>query len=111
MDTIQELDKLYEDGKLAGNWRSAAQWRQKNRSWLRISGYIALIMLEAFEHTGADYDRFCSRTGFDNETLSKMLKGSYNFTLMEIKQIEDFFGIEILARIFALGEYDDDDDE
>ena len=97
-ETIKKLEAL--SSPAPSNWREHAEWRQSNRKWLWVSGKIAVTLLMKFEE-GMTREEFCEKTGIPMETLSLMVKGSYDFTLSEMHAIEKTIGIDILSNLIT----------
>ena len=97
-ETIEKLKAL--SSETPSNWREHAEWRRDNRKWLWVSGKIAVTLLMRFEE-GMTREEFCERSGIPMETLSLMVKGSYDFTLSEMHNIEKTLGIDILSNLIT----------
>lgn len=74
------------------NWREKAEWRVKNREWLRVSGAIALHIL--ITKNGMDARPYVMETlGCDDETVRHILKGDADLRLSEIIKLIGFDGL------------------
>lgn len=73
------------------DWREKAEWRQENREWLRLSGAIALRVLD--EHDMHDAREYVKKTlGCDEGTVSLILRGNADLKLSEIVKLVGFDG-------------------
>lgn len=77
-------------------WREKAEWRMKNREWLRYSQRIAMIMLDHMEAQKMSQKQLAERMGCSQQYVSKILKGQENLSLETITKIQQTLGIQIL---------------
>lgn len=83
-ETIKKLEAIASPAP--SDWREKAEWRVKNREWLRISGALALRILmdkdvaEARKHVMDTMD--C-----DEQTAHEILCGNHDFKLSEIVRL------------------------
>ena len=98
MKTREEvLSKLNQhSGGTSSNWRENAEWRNKNKSWLRYSQRIAMMMLDKMEELGLTQKSVAERMGCSQQYVSRVLKGTENLSIETISKIEDSLGLEIL---------------
>ncbi len=82
-------------------WRENAQWRIQNKSWLRYSQRIAIMMLSKMDELGMSQKQLSELMGCSQQYVSKVLKGQENLSLETISKIEKCLGIQILP-IFEL---------
>lgn len=82
-------------------WRENAQWRMQNKSWLRYSQRIAIMMLSKMDELGMSQKQLSELMGCSQQYVSKVLKGQENLSLETISKIEKCLGIQILP-IFEL---------
>ena len=83
-------------------WRDNAAWRLANKSWLRYSQHIAMIMLDRMEELGLTQKLLAERMGCSQQYISRVLKGTENLSLETISKIEAALELEILEPVFAL---------
>ena len=79
-------------------WREQAEWRLKNRSWLRHSQHIAVKMLEKMDELGMTQKQLAELMGCSQQYVSKVLKGQENLSLETMSKIEDCLHISILQE-------------
>ena len=79
-------------------WREEAEWRLKNRSWLRHSQHIAVKMLEKMDELGMTQKQLVELMGCSQQYVSKVLKGQENLSLETMSKIEDCLHISILQE-------------
>src|SRR5574344_630663 len=77
-------------------WCENAEWRMKNRSWLRHSQRIAMMMLDKMEEMNMSQKQLSELMGCSQQYVSKVLKGQENLSLETISKIEACLGIQIL---------------
>lgn len=82
-------------------WRDNAQWRIANKSWLRYSQHIAVMMLDKMEELGLTQKTLAERMGCSQQYISRILKGAENLSIETISKIENALEMEILERVFA----------
>mgnify|MGYP002522210920 FL=1 len=80
-------------------WRENAEWRMANKSWLRYSQHIAMMMLDKMEKTGMTQKRLAELMGCSQQYVSKVLKGQENLSLETLAKIERCLQISILNNI------------
>jgi len=98
MSTIQE--KLREHApETPSMWREKAEWRQKNKSWLRYSQLIAVKMLEKMNELGLTQKALAERMECSQQYVSKVLRGQENLSIETICKIEDALEIELLPKM------------
>lgn len=92
------LSKLREHSSSAhSKWREKAEWRIANKTWLRYSQRIAMMMLDRMEQLGLTQKSLASRMGCTQQYVSKILKGSENLSIETISKIESALEFNILG--------------
>ncbi|MDR1919892.1 MAG: helix-turn-helix transcriptional regulator [Tannerellaceae bacterium] len=93
----QLINKLrqHESAK-ESRWQDEANFRQENKSWLRHSQYIAMLMLDRMEELGLTQKALASQMNVSQQYISKILKGHENLSLETLAKIEDILHINIL---------------
>ncbi|MDE6633220.1 MAG: helix-turn-helix transcriptional regulator [Muribaculaceae bacterium] len=81
-------------------WREKAEWRNANKTWLRYSQRIAMIMLDKMEELGLTQKSVAERMGCSQQYVSRILKGTENLSIETISKIETALGLEILEPAF-----------
>ena len=101
MSTIEE--KLREHApETPSKWREKAEWRQKNKSWLRYSQHIAIKMLEKMNELGLTQKALAERMDRSQQYISKVLRGQENLSIETICKIEDALDIELLPKVVEM---------
>lgn len=98
-DIIDNLSNHSSD--TPSKWREKAEWRMDNRSWLRYSQHIAMMMLDKMEELGLTQKSVAERMGCSQQYISRVLKGTENLSIETISKIEDALKLEILEPVFA----------
>ena len=76
-------------------WRERAAWRVANKSWLRHSQYIAMLMLEKMDEIGMTQKELADLMGCSQQYVSKVLKGGENLSLETMAKIENCLHISM----------------
>ena len=82
-------------------WRENAEWRVANKSWLRYSQRIAMMMLDKMEELGLTHKALAERMGCSQQYISRVLKGTENLSIETISKIETALELEILEPVFV----------
>ena len=90
-----ELSVL-EKHEVKTDWREKAEWRRKNRRWLRYSGYIALTVLQRLEELKMSQKELAEKMNWSPQYVSKLLKGSENLTLDTISKLEECLELDLV---------------
>ena len=78
--TIEKLKKY--KSSTPSKWKEAAEFRTKNRTWLRYSQSIAMLTADAMEDEGLTQKALAERMGCTQQYVSRILKGQENLTEM-----------------------------
>ena len=98
------VDKLKEhNSSTPSKWREKAEWRQANKSWLRYSQRIAMMMLDKMDELGLTQKSLAERMGCSQQYISRVLKGTENLSIETISKIETALELEILEPVFSVG--------
>jgi ribosome-binding protein aMBF1 (putative translation factor) len=93
---LELVERTSKEGGQCSNWREQAEWRRENRGWLLISGKIAVAILTAIDETpGMSKELLAKKTGLD---INKIVKGSVDLTVGEIKILEDALGVVLIGK-------------
>lgn len=93
---LELVARTSKEGGQCSNWREEAEWRRDNRGWLRVSGKIAVAVLLAIDETpGMSKGLLAEKTGLD---IDKIVKGSVDLTVGEIKILEDALGVVLIGK-------------
>lgn len=101
MRTTNEIvSKLREhQSSTPSKWRENAEWRMVNKSWLRYSQHIAMMMLDKMEELGMTQKRLSELMGCSQQYVSKVLKGQENLSLETLAKIERCLQLPILNHL------------
>ena len=88
-------------GTTPSKWRENAEWRMANKSWLRYSQRIAMMMLDKMEELGLTQKALAERMGCSQQYISRVLKGTENLSIETISKIENAHHLKILEPAFA----------
>lgn len=80
-------------------WREKAEWRQENKSWLRHSQHIAMMMLDKMEELGLTQREVAERMGCSQQYVSRILKGHENLSIETMCKIEEALDLVILPKV------------
>ena len=83
-------------------WHEKAEWRLQNKSWLRRSQHIAMLMLDKMEEMKLTQKQLAEQMGCSQQYVSKVLKGQENLSLETISKIEDCLHICIFSEELEL---------
>lgn len=78
-------------------WRENAEWRLANKSWLRYSQQIAMMMLDKMDELNMTQKKLAELMGCSQQYVSKVLKGQENLSLEILSKIERCLNIQILS--------------
>lgn len=100
MKTKEETVARMEEHRSAtpSKWREKAEWRMANKSWLRFSQKIAMMMLDKMEELGLTQKGVAERMGCSQQYVSRVLKGTENLSIETISKIERALDLEILEQ-------------
>ena len=79
-------------------WREKAEWRLQNKSWLRHSQHIAMLMLDKMEELHLTQKQLAELMGCSQQYVSKVLKGQENLWLETMAKSEDSLHINIIMK-------------
>lgn len=78
-------------------WHEEAQWRKDNKSWLRFSQHVAVLLLSYMKQEQLTQAAMAERLGCTQQYVSKMLKGTENLTIETLVKIEHATNIKLLS--------------
>ena len=97
--TEKIVSKLKEHQASApSKWREHAEWRLENKSWLRYSQQIAMMMLDRMEELNMSQKQLAERMGCSQQYISKVLKGQENLSLETLSKIECCLDLQIISE-------------
>ena len=79
-------------------WRENAEWRMANKSWLRYSQLIAMMMLDRMEELHMSQKQLPEMMACSQQYVSKVLKGQNNLSLETLYKIEQCLNHHIIAE-------------
>ena len=82
-------------------WHKEAEYRRENKSWLRHSQHIALLMQDKMSKMNLTQKELAIQMSVSQQYVSKMLKGHENFSLETLAKIEDILHINVLVLEYA----------
>lgn len=88
-----ELDKL---SKGKSHWKKRAIDRKNNKHWLKKSRAIAFRILDELKEKGKTQVWLAQEMGIRPQQVNKWVRGSENFTLETIANLEKALGIELM---------------
>lgn len=80
-------------------WKERANWREENKSWLRHSQHIAMMMLDKMEELGMTQRVLAERMGCSQQYVSRILKGHENLSIETMCKIEEALDLAILPQV------------
>lgn len=99
-NTSEIVSKLREhQSQNPSRWREKAEWRMANKSWLRYSQRIAMMMLNRMEELQMTQKRLSELMGCSQQYVSKVLKGQENLSLETLTKIERCLQMPILSNL------------
>lgn len=94
------ISKLYQyKSATPSKWREEAEFRQKNKRWLRYSQQVAMLMLDKMDELNWTQKVLAEKMSCSQQYVSKVLKGSENLSLETICKIEDTLDIRLLPKL------------
>lgn len=96
MKTKEEIISALNEFEVKTPWRLKSQWRRKNHSWLRYSGFIAIRVLERLEELNLSQKGLAEKMGCSPQYVSKLVKGSENLTLETISKLEECLTLDLI---------------
>ena len=93
------VEKLKERAStMPSKWREEAEYRRANKTWLRYSQHIALLMLDKMDMLGMNRKQLAEKMNCSPQYISKVLKGHENLSLETLSKIEMALGISIIKE-------------
>lgn len=93
---IEKLEKYA--SPTPSKWREELEFRQKNKTWLRYSQRIAMLMLDKMDELGINQKQLANMMDCSQQYISKVLKGRENLSLETLSKIEATLGISIIKE-------------
>ncbi|MRT92382.1 helix-turn-helix transcriptional regulator [Ancylomarina sp. 16SWW S1-10-2] len=93
MANINKLNKL---ASSESKWIEEAKERQKNKSWLKHSQKIAVIVLKTLKEKKIKQTQLAEIVGVSPQQINKIVKGKENLTLQTISGLEDALDIKLI---------------
>lgn len=80
-------------------WREEAEFRTTNKSWLRYSQQIAMMMLDRMEELNLTQKSLAERMGCSQQYVSKILKGRENLSIETLCKIESALELSLFPEL------------
>ena len=80
------------------NWRELFDFLETNKSWLRHSQNIAMLMLDRMEELGMSQKQLAEKMNCSPQYISKVLRGRENLSLETLTKIENALEISIIKE-------------
>lgn len=80
-------------------WREEAEFRKTNKSWLRYSQQIAMMMLDRMEELNLTQKSLAERMGCSQQYVSKILKGRENLSIETLCKIESALELSLFPEL------------
>jgi transcriptional regulator with XRE-family HTH domain len=96
MDINEISKRLISESKKDDSWIKAAEWRQKNEYWLRVSQDIAIKILGYLRSKKMTQKDLAALLELSPQHISKILKGTENLTIESICRIEKALQIKLI---------------
>ena len=75
-----------------------SKWRETNKSWLRHSQNIAMLMLDRMEELGMSQKQLAEKMNCSPQYISKVFRGRENLSLETLTKIENALEISIIKE-------------
>lgn len=98
MESIIKNLKSY-SSTTPSKWREEAEYRLKNKVWLRYSQMIAMKMLDKMEQLGMTQKVLAERMGCSQQYVSKILQGKENLSLETLSKIENALELQLVREL------------
>lgn len=80
-------------------WREETEFRTTNKSWLRYSQHIAMMMLDRMEELNLTQKSLAERMGCSQQYVSKILKGRENLSIETLCKIESALELSLFPEL------------
>lgn len=80
-------------------WREEARFRAENKSWLRYSQQVAVMMLDRMEELHLTQKALAERMGCTQQYVSKILKGRENLSIETLCKIQGALELSLLPQV------------
>ena len=75
-----------------------SKWLETNKSWLRHSQNIAMLMLDRMEELGMSQKQLAEKMNCSPQYISKVFRGRENLSLETLTKIENALEISIIKE-------------
>lgn len=93
---VQKLSKR--KSSTPSRWKEEAEFRAANKTWLRYSQQIAMMMLDKMEELNMTQKTLAEKMGCSQQYVSKILKGRENLSIETLCKIEDALQLALLPH-------------
>ena len=80
-------------------WKEEADFRVANKSWLRYSQHIAMMMLDKMEELNMTQKALAEKMGCSQQYVTKILKGRENLSIETLCKIENALQLTLLPQL------------
>lgn len=80
------------------NWKGKAEWRLKNKHWLKHSRRVAIELNETLKERKMTQKQLAELLNVSPAQISKIMKGQENFTFETISKLEQALGINLIFQ-------------
>jgi len=92
----EKLEKLNGGPIEDSNWTIEAEWRIKNRDWIRYSQKIALRILSNLKEEMTK-EKLSELSGISLEEINLIVKGSVNMNLETIAKLSKALNVDLIT--------------
>lgn len=96
---LARLEQL--QSKEPSKWVEESTKERENRSWLRHSQYIAVIVLGKLRELNMTQKDLAEKLGCSQQYVSKIVKGKENLSLETITKLEDALQVSFFASQYG----------
>lgn len=93
---MTNADKLIKLALDNSNWLEEANYRQKNKVWLKHSQKIAISVLRGLREKNIRQKELAAMIGVSPQHVNKIVKGKGNLTLETISKLEQALGLSLI---------------
>ena len=97
---VENFDKKLDAvlSKEKSNWKDKAEWRLKNKSWLKHSRKIAIRLNSILHERGMTKKQLAELMNVSPPQVTKIMKGRENLTLETIDKLERALGVNLIFQ-------------
>jgi ribosome-binding protein aMBF1 (putative translation factor) len=80
----------------ASQFENRAKWRQENKTWLKWSRSMSLLLIQYMEANGLNRNGLAERLQVSPQYVSKLLSGKVNFSFKSVAELEEKLGMKCI---------------